>query len=127
MRKDATDTIMKTVIRYERRRTAAWIMAFIVIVGMCIAGAVFMGERAVTLLSEWQVFDLLTLFNQDREIVFEFWQDTLSIAWAQAPRRYILGGIVSALIAVYIWIRTRKKRKVVTKRAVKLAKRAMGM
>lgn len=120
---DITQSVMEKVTAYEERRSKRWLTVFlatVVIITICITVLLY---RAYGIMAERHTLDMLEILYQDKEIIAEFWQDTLSVILAEMPQRTVLlGGIFSALL-VSIWVITRHRRKIVKRRLAELAKR----
>lgn len=120
---DIAKSVMEQVTVYEEHRSKAWLTGFIVaiiVIGISILAA---GVRAYTILAERHTLDLLEIFYQDKEILAEFWQDTMMVILAELPQRTVMVGFSFAVLLVVVWIITRRKRGVVRRRLTELAKR----
>ena len=120
---DIAKSVMEQVTVYEEHRSKVWLTGFIVaiiVIGISILAA---GVRAYTILAERHTLDLLEIFYQDKEILAEFWQDTMMVILAELPQRTVMVGFSFAVLLVMVWIITRRKRGVVRRRLTELAKR----
>lgn len=109
-----TDKVMKKVARYEKHRIYSWKRIFFVTVGLLcfFLGATVMFVTRV--LAERQVFDLLTVFGEDWEIIAEFWQDTVVTIIDELPLIEVGIVIFVLLLISAIIISTRKKRRILS-------------
>ena len=119
---DITSKVMTEVAKYEKEkirlfRLRLWI-ALAVILSVCIVGSVVI----VWQLNEMQAFDLLTLFSEDRQIIAEFWQDTLSTFWEYIPPQWFWGVILSLFCLGAILFITRRRRRINKKKLAQLSK-----
>jgi len=122
-RVDITKSVMERIVRFEERRSKRWLTIFW---GIAILVTIFLGGsllQAYIILSERRTWDLLEIFYQDREIITEFWQDTLLMFWAELPQNTLLWGSGFALFLVGYWIFTRHQRQIMKRRLAELAKR----
>lgn len=120
---DITKSVMEKVTRFEEQRSKSWLSGFVlalVIIGISIMAA---GYRVYIILMERHTLELLEIFYQDREILAEFWQDTMFVLFAELPRQTMVLGLCLALLLVFVWIATRHRRRVTQRRLAELAKR----
>jgi len=120
---DITTSVMEKVTRFEEQRSKSWLSGFIfvlIIIGISIIAS---GYRAYSILLERHTLDLLEIFYQDREILAEFWQDTMFILLAELPQRTLVLGVSLGVLLISVWVVTRNRRKVVQRRLEELAKR----
>lgn len=114
---------MDKVARFEEHRSRRWLMVFAVVVVSLTIVAAMLFIRTYTVISERHTLDVLEIFYEDREIISEFWQDTLAIAFEELPQKTIvLGGSILTLLGI-LWIVTRHRRQIVARRLQELAKR----
>lgn len=88
--------------------------------------AVFLGAafiRTYSVVSERRTLDVLEIFREDREVISEYWQDTVLVALMELPMWTITSGIVLLVLLVGIWVKTRRARAVARRRLSELAKR----
>lgn len=113
---------MDKVVHYETSHTARWLVAFFVVLGVAVGIIGVIVWNVYMTGAQMHTWDLLGLFAQDREIVAEFWQDTLDIVFAEIPpATFVVLGVL-LLSVVVLFIRTRKKRKVIARVRGELAK-----
>ncbi len=122
-RLDVTKSVMEKVARFEERRTRRWILIFVVILLLILGLISVTILRTYDILSERHTLDLLEILYEDREIIAEFWQDTLLIAYQELPQQTV--GIGLGLVAIFIafWVMTRRRRAIMRRRLAELAKR----
>lgn len=112
---------MEKVVRFEQQRTHAWMRLFRVSVGLLFALSGLFLYQVWLQLSERQTLDLLTLVQEDREIIQEFWQDSALVFFEELPQEaLLLAGIFLLAIGIILWV-TRRKRKVIGKKLNELA------
>ena len=114
--------VMGKIVHLEQGRTKSWILKFILTLSALIVSIVVLGYIAVQIISERQGWDLLTLFQQDPEIISAYWRDTLWIFWEESPQIIIFAGITILIIVVIFIILTDQKRKIVRKKLTQLEK-----
>lgn len=120
---DITQSVMEKVSEFEEQRSKTWLSVFIVVLLVIGISIVASGYRAYTILAERHTLDLLEIFYQDREILAEFWQDTMMVALAELPQQTVMFGFCFAVLLVSIWVVTRHQRRIVKRRLTELAKR----
>lgn len=97
---DITDEVMSRVVRFEKRRISGWFIRFCLIL---IASAAVLLSSLILLighLSSQQSWDLLNLFEEDIEIIGQYWQDTVITFWEEMPQAFL--GIIIVVTAVLI-------------------------
>ena len=100
---------------FEEKRSAAFFRYYRIILlsmafGIMIAGVGFYWE-----LSYRKAFDLFVLFREDREIISEYWVETLETFFYEVPRKYLVFiGFGLSMIGAYVFfakpIREKLKR-----------------
>ncbi len=113
---DMKKPVMEKVVRFEKKRSFWWLGKFFFILLVLFFAGVWILRVAATQIAERQTLDLLTLFTQDREIVAEFWQDTLMVFWEELPQnKLIIAGVILLVIVAFVLL-TRTRRMIVWKR-----------
>ena len=120
---DVTHSVMDRISRFESRRSGRWLAVFWITVLVLSGSIIIFFSRAYRILSERKTWDVLEIFYQDREIISEFWQDTMAIAFAELPQKTLLLGVSALVLLAVSWIITRHRRRIVTRRLAELAKR----
>lgn len=114
---------MDKVARFEERRTKRWILWFLAIILVLVMGFLWAFLRSFVTLSEQHTFDVLELLWEDREIITEFWQDTLSTVVTELPQWTLTLGTGFVVLFTGFWMSTRRKRTIARRRMAELAKR----
>lgn len=120
---DVTRSVMDNIVSFESHRTRKWIGIFLAVL-LLIVG--FMGIVATQIygaLLERHTLDVLEIVFQDREIISEFWQDTLFVVWEEFPKLSLYIGIGLIFVFGAVWLGTKKRRKIMSRRIEELAKR----
>lgn len=113
---DLTNSVMKRVASWEKRRVVLWAGVFILILGILIVIFAQSALRAGTIITNRGSLELLTLFKEDPETIGEFWQDTLTTFWEELPhRRLFITFLVGGTIAL-VFLVTKKARKILRKK-----------
>lgn len=110
---DITKSVMDRVVRFEKKDTDAWRRRFIILTAVLSIIIFIIVWAIVRALSEEQSWSLLTLFNQDPEIISSYWKDTVWVFWQGVPQVYVYLGTAVLCILVGLWLLTRKKRKII--------------
>jgi len=119
---DVTRLVMDQVVGFEKRRSAWWIGKFLFILFVLGALGIWVFWIAVTEIFERQTLELLALFTQDREIVAQFWQDTIMVFWEELPQEKLAIGFLALLgVVIFIFI-NRKNISIIWKKMRQLAK-----
>lgn len=113
---------MGKVVHLEQGRTKRWILKFIFVVATLLTSCAVLGFIAVQIISERQGWDLLTLFQQDPEIIAAYWKDTLWIFWEESPHLIVFTVIAILVTAVILIILTGQRRKIIRKKLTQLEK-----
>jgi hypothetical protein len=119
---DVSKKVMEKIIRLEEGSALRWRRKYfliLIILSGILAGGIYFIIRN---LLELQTFALLSLFGEDREIVTEYWRDTLATAWEESPHELIfLGFFMCAMIVLYVSF-TRRKRFLLKKKMKQVEK-----
>jgi hypothetical protein len=120
--KDLTKGVMSKIARYETDRIHTYRIRIRVV--LAVLGVATLASLAVTVrdLYSMQAFDLLTLFAEDRQIIEEFWQDTLSTFWQFVPPVWFWGVILCLLCLGGMLVVTHKRRLMNIKKLSQLTK-----
>lgn len=120
---DVTRVVMEKVTRFEENRSRRWIMVFLTII-LGIAALIGVSVlRTYDVLNKQHTLDLLEIFYEDKEIIAEFWQDTVAVIIDELPQQTVFIGLLLCILLVTIWAITRRRRKIVQRRLSELAKR----
>ncbi len=114
---------MDKVARFEHERSTRWITIFTATILLLAGGIGIFAYRVYAIMAERQTWDVLEILYEDKEIISEFWQDTLSVALQEVPERATLAVFVLTCLLLGIWAVTRHRRRVVKRRLAELAKR----
>jgi hypothetical protein len=120
--KDITPSVMSKVARYERDRIRLFrrrLAAVLIVIGGILAVSVGI---VVWQLYQMQAFDLLTLFAEDRQIIAEFWRDTLVVFWEEIPPVWFWGAVLCLVSIGGILLLTQRKRAMDKKKLSQLNK-----
>ena len=113
---------MDQVVRFEESRTHQWVRRFRTIIGALVVLLGVFAWRVWTLVSERHTLDLLALFREDREIIVEFWQETVLTFIEELPQR-LLGIVLLVIVLILVvFLMTRKRRAVISRKLSELAK-----
>ncbi len=119
---DISESVMKKVTRFEQSRTSTWLGRFyggVVLLSSLLIIYTWISWQTITDLQGW---DLLTIFMQDKEIIRDYWQDTVVTFIEELPLETILLALVMLVILIFVVLKTRKSRKVYEHRMRELAK-----
>ncbi|MEK7074047.1 MAG: hypothetical protein AAB960_01825 [Patescibacteria group bacterium] len=122
-RSNITHSVMDKVVRFEEQRTKRWLAVFVITVVVLTGCAALFLFYTYAVVSERHTLDVLAIFYEDREIISEFWQDTLSVAIEELPQKPLVLGSSALVLLTYTWIMTRRRRRIVARRMAQLAKR----
>lgn len=118
---DLTKPIMDKIIHFEKRRTSLWLKLFISTILMLTTVALIYFWMAARQLQQRQTLELLVLLGEDREVIEEFWQDTLSVFLEEFPRWSFIYGTITIIVIILLFIFTKRKRRIVSRKLQKLA------
>ena len=111
-----TEKIMNKVIIYEENKSRNWLRRFMVILLVLVISVLLFMILFVKEMNYNKTFDLLSLFTEDKEIIDQFWQDTLSVFLMEIPQNYALLGLIGLISLIVLVIIGRKKLKLVKKK-----------
>jgi hypothetical protein len=106
-----TEKIMDNVVSFEKKRSrnrfAVFIIVILALIAVLLIAIYFFNKSA----SETGSYDLFTLLSQDKEIIADYWQDTIMVFWEEVPQGLVIL-IFLCLISIisYILISRRKLR-----------------
>lgn len=120
---DVTKSVMEDIVLFETQRTRKWLVIFIGSIALITCLIVMVAIQTYGTLLERHTLDVLEILSQDREIISEFWQDTLLVFWEEFPQQSIFLGIGLVSMLISIFVLTKRRRKIVAKRFEELAKR----
>jgi uncharacterized membrane protein (DUF485 family) len=111
-----TQKIMKKVVTFEKKRVIIWILRAIVLVfGFGLIGLIVLGFVSQEL-ARTGSFELLTLFGEDKEVIAEFWQETVLTFWEELPKREVFILIFSLIITIIIIILAKKRWPIIKRK-----------
>ena len=117
-----TENVMKKVVSFEKRRIVIWIirifLCLLVVLLIAFISFWFTAREIV----EAKTYELLSLFGQDKEIIQEFWQDTLSTFFQELPIRGVVIFLLSLSLAVLFIIVVIKKFPLIKNRILGIKK-----
>jgi len=107
---------MKKVVTFEKKRVIIWILRAIVLVfGFGLIGLIVLGFVSQEL-ARTGSFELLTLFGEDKEVIAEFWQETVLTFWEELPKREVFILIFSLIITIIIIILAKKRWPIIKRK-----------
>ncbi len=118
---DITKLVMERIVKIEKRRTWVWIWRFIILNLVLVIGGLGFLIIAGKQIFEMDTFSILSLFGEDREIISEFWQDSVSTFWEELPKLQLGIGVgLLIVVVIFIWIK-RKRIKLMIKKIKNIA------
>lgn len=85
-RKGFEKRIEHKIYLFETKRTLREFVLRIGSILLIALGGIFFGIGLIKQLAEQRTFDLLALFQEDKEIVKEFWRDVLDTFYVELPK-----------------------------------------
>jgi hypothetical protein len=122
MKNNITKTVMQEITSFEEQRSKSWIALFWLTILIIMATVIWAAVRTYMILADRQALDLLEIFQQDREIFQEYWQDVLFIFLAELPQRTVIFGAIVLVLLVTYWVVTKQQRARTRRRLLELAK-----
>jgi len=110
---NVTHSVMDNVVTLEKKRVITWKRKFFIILGgllILLGGLIVLIGKMIL---EQKTYELLSLFSEDREIIMEFWQDTIMNFIETLPHPEIELGIVCIILVLIVIISTHRTRKVI--------------
>lgn len=114
---------MEKIVHLEQTRTSRWFRRFRVLIGLILVLLIAFLLQAWAVVVERHTLDLLALLAQDREIIEEFWQDTVGIFIEELPQKTLVVAGMCFLILLFVVVATRRKRTILRKKLTQLATR----
>ncbi len=112
METDLADKVMGKIAQLERRRVTVWLTGFLLVLFVLVIILFFALWRTEEIVRVRGSLELLTLFFQDPEVIGEFWQDSLTTFWEELPHRSILITVVAVILIVYLFMASKKGRRI---------------
>ena len=119
---DLTKEVMGKVVGFEKSQIKWWLGRFFVILTVLLGVLGFCILIFQQLLTDLRISELVSLWNEDTEIVSEFWQDTIGIIWEEIPHEIIYLVIFILLILIIYIVKSRQKMKIISKKLKYLEK-----
>lgn len=113
---------MDRIIGFEKFRTQRWLWAFRMCVGLLGAALLYLLWRGWQLVRERGTLELLGLLREDREIIREYWRDTVDIIIMELPQKTIVRAVVVIGIIIVVFFLTRRRRNIIRKKLQHIAK-----
>lgn len=125
MKKSSTSVskqVMDKVVAFEKKRSSFFLWNYRVLLGFIVICLASVGAALYWELTYRNAFDLLTLFFEDREIIAEYWQDTLGTFFYEMPMEYVLYLVLSIVVIFIIVFMTKPIRNKVNRMMQNIAK-----
>lgn len=116
-----TDTIMEKVAVYEKRRSYAWIIVFLVTVGILFCIIVTALTLTGKMFADMQTGDLFSLFFEDREIIGQYLGEVILTIWEELPKGPIFFFVFFCICSMVYIRRTRLAREKIQRKLHTLA------
>lgn len=104
-RKGVEKRIEHKIYLFETKRTVTEFVLRVGSILLIALGGIFFGIGLVKQLAEQRTFDLLALFQEDKEIIKEFWRDVLGTFYVELPKIpftvFIVCSIVFLLLVLF--------------------------
>ncbi len=114
--------IMEKIIALEKRKIRFWLLKFIFALFFILGILGFVFFTIARIFEERRIWDLLSLFREEWEIILEFWQDTLLIFWEELPKEWLVLALISLFIFTLFVIISSKKIGIIRKKIQYLKK-----
>lgn len=119
---DLTGKVMGKVVGFEKRHVKWWLGKFILVISVLCASFIFSAAVFQKEVLQRRILDLLSLFTEDKEIIGQFWQDTLGVVWEEIPHELLfLLGLIFLIFVIFIFV-SRKRLKIIRKKMSQLEK-----
>lgn len=119
---DLTRKVMNRVVGFEKKGIGFWLFRFFLVLTVLVEIVFLSLWFFAKNILESKTYELFSLLTEDREIIEQFWQDTLMIIWEEMPKHLLFIFILSTILIVLILFILRKKIKVIRKKVRLLAK-----
>jgi hypothetical protein len=120
---DISKSVMNKVVQFERHRSRRWLRILYIVLATLAVGASAFLWISWDMLTQMQSWDLLSIFWQDKEIIADYWQETVMTFLAEIPTEIVIAAAATICMGIIIIVATRKRRKVMERRVRELAKR----
>lgn len=109
--RDISLPVMKKIAVYETGRISRYSRRFFFVLGVVFLVAIGAIGILYAELSTMQAFDGFALFFEDKSVISEFWQDTVSVFWEQVPPFWFWFGVFCICSIVLAIVMTAKERR----------------
>jgi hypothetical protein len=113
---DVSNKVMQDVVGFETKQIKRWKGAFYIVLSLLVIISLFTLYFIYHILKLQGTFDLLELFSEDKEIIAEFWQDTIMVFWEELPYKAVLLVFISILFIIGLIVGTRRRRKILKRK-----------
>ncbi len=122
-RVDVTKSVMEKVARYEETRSSGWLWRFRIFLGVVATLFIVAVWHIGNQVRESGSLDLLAIFQEDAEIIREFWHENIVVFFEELPQDAVVFAVLLVLLSVSFIAYTRKTRKIMARRLAELAKK----
>lgn len=119
---DLTQPVLKEIVKIEKGKTAIFLSWFILAIFSLLGLASVILFVAFEMISDQGTLDLLQLFGEDKEVISEFWKDTLQTFWEELPKTNLVVGLLAVVTLVILIFALRKKIAIIIKKIKILVK-----
>jgi len=119
---DVTKKVMKQVVSFEKKRSLSRLFEIILSLVIILITSFAFLYFALNDIIEQKSLNLLSIFNEDPEIIRQYWKDNISIFWQELPQEKTMIGILFLLFAIILIILFRKKIRVIIRRLKSIRK-----
>lgn len=116
-----TDRVMRNVIAFEKKRSKRFLRGFWMLILLLGVLSLTIGIQTLQNIYEFQTLDALTILEQDREIIMEYWQEAAFILKSELPWDLILSCTMVVVGILGLVLVTRNRRRVMHKRLQNVA------
>lgn len=120
---DLIPKVMKRVVNFEKKQIIHWLLGFLLMT-IILTGALGLALfTTLRIFDERKIWDLLSLFMEEWEIISEFWQDTVAVIWEELPAELLTLILAVFLFLISLIVVSRKKIAIIRKKIRYLRKK----
>lgn len=115
--------ILSGVYDFEMKRTFSSLIRYTFFILLFVSVVISAAVITFSILSQQQTLDLLDLFSEDKEIIFQYLGDVLNIFYIELPKEWALLLLISVLLLCISLLIIGKKSPIIKNRLQTLWKK----
>jgi hypothetical protein len=111
-----TEEIMGKVMDFEKKKSRRFLGRFFIIIFILLfVFGILLWFFNQDLLSK-NTYDLFSLFSEDKEIIAEYWRDTVTTIWEEIPKEILIGVLFIFFASISYFLFSKRRLKITKKK-----------